>query len=253
MTMVIDQSGSMCSPAEDNSQVTGLTLAKQAAVSGVKELRETDDVGVLAFDDKYNWVVKLQQASDTGGIQDKIETIGYGGGGTSIYPALQEAYRATLESDAVIKHIILLTDGQDEFHDYDDLIAQINDAGITVSTVAVGTGADKKTLQSIASACGGRFYYTDVNTSIPRIFAQEVYLSTNTYLVNEEFYPEITSSNPMLDGVLDSGIPMLYGYVATSPKQTSDVILESAKGDPILSVWQYGLGKTLAWVFRCDK
>lgn len=246
MTMVIDQSGSMCSPAEDNSQVTGLTLAKQAAVSGVKELRETDDVGVLAFDDKYNWVVKLQQASDTGVIQDKIETIGYGGG-TSIYPALQEAYRATLESDAVIKHIILLTDGQDEFHDYDDLIAQINDAGITVSTVAVGTGADKKTLQSIASACGGRFYYTDVNTSIPRIFAQEVYLSTNTYLVNEEFYPEITSSNPMLDGVLDSGIPMLYGYVATSPKQTADVILESAKGDPILSVWQYGLGKTLAW------
>lgn len=246
MTMVIDQSGSMTSPATDGSQVTGLTLAKQAAMAAVDELRTTDDVGVLAFDDTYNWVVALSEASDLDGIKESIETIGYGGG-TSIYPALEEAYEKTLKSDAVLKHIILLTDGQDEYKDYEDLIAAINDAGITLSTVAVGSDADTQTLKYLAESCGGRYYYTDVNNSIPRIFAQEVYLSTNTYLINEEFYPVLTSNNRMTEGVFDDGIPALYGYVATTAKETADVILESEAGDPILSTWQYGLGKTVAW------
>ena len=246
MTMVIDQSGSMSSPATDGSPVTGLTLAKQAAIAATDELRTTDDVGVLAFDDTYNWVVPLSEASDIDSITEAIEAIGYGGG-TSIYPALESAYEKTLESDAVLKHIILLTDGQDEYNNYDDLILKINEAGITVSTVAVGADADTETLQHLAEACGGRYYYTDVNNSIPRIFAQEVYLSTMTYLVNEEFYPVLTSSNRMTEGIFDDGIPALYGYVATTAKETADVILESENGDPVLATWQYGLGKTVAW------
>lgn len=246
MVMVIDQSGSMTAPSEDNTSVTGLDLAKQAAIAGVNELRETDEAGVLAFDDRYNWTVPITQVNDTEDITDKIRTIG-DGGGTSIYPALEEAYAKLLKSDAKIKHIILLTDGQDEFGDYDALFERINDAGITVSTVAVGSGADRNMLSNIADSCGGRFYYTDINNSIPRIFAKEVYLSTNTYLINEEFYPQITSDNEILSGVMDEGCPALLGYIASDAKQRADVLLESPKGDPILSTWQCGLGRTAAW------
>ncbi|MDO5156040.1 MAG: VWA domain-containing protein [Eubacteriales bacterium] len=246
MAMVIDQSGSMCSPAIDNSSMTGLDLAKQAALSGVDQLRETDEIGVLAFDDSYNWIVPIQMADHLVEIKDKIYSIAYGGG-TSIYPAIQEAYQKLLKSDAKLKHIILLTDGQDGFREYDGLLNLINEAGITVSSVAVGTEADIELMQSIAEKCGGRYYYTDVNNSIPRIFAQEVYLSTNTYLINEPFYPTITSGNQVLSGVFDEGCPALYGYIAATPKQTADVLLMSDREDPILSTWQYGLGKTVAW------
>lgn len=246
MTMVIDQSGSMCSPAEDNTSVTGLDLAKQAARSGVEQLRDTDEIGILAFDDTYHWIVPMRLADNISDIQDSIASIAYGGG-TSIYPAFQEAYIQMVKSDAKLKHIILLTDGQDEFRDYKDLINRVNEAGITVSTVAVGQGADKKLLEDLASQCGGRYYYTDVNNSIPRIFAQEVYLSTSTYLMNEEFYPTISSANDMLTGVFDEGCPALYGYIAATPKQTADVLLMSDREDPILSTWQYGLGRTVAW------
>ena len=246
MTMVIDQSGSMCSPAEDNTSVTGLDLAKQAARSGVEQLRDTDEIGILAFDDTYHWIVPMRLADNISDIQDSIASIAYGGG-TSIYPAFQEAYVQMVKSDAKLKHIILLTDGQDEFRDYKDLINRVNEAGITVSTVAVGQGADKKLLEDMASQCGGRYYYTDVNNSIPRIFAQEVYLSTSTYLMNEEFYPTISSANDMLTGVFDEGCPALYGYIAATPKQTADVLLMSDREDPILSTWQYGLGRTVAW------
>lgn len=246
MAMVIDQSGSMCSPAEDNTSVTGLDLAKQAARSGVEQLRETDEIGILAFDDTYHWIVPMRLADNISDIQDSIASIAYGGG-TSIYPAFQEAYVQMVKSDAKLKHIILLTDGQDEFRDYNDLINRVNEAGITVSTVAVGEGADKKLLEELASQCGGRYYYTDINNSIPRIFAQEVYLSTSTYLMNGEFYPTISSANDMLTGVFDKGCPALYGYIAATPKQTADVLLMSDREDPILSTWQYGLGRTVAW------
>lgn len=246
MVMVIDQSGSMTSPSAENTSVTGLDLAKQAALSGVSEVRETDEVGVLAFDDKYNWVVPVTQASDREQISEAIRSIGYGGE-TSIYPALEQAYQQILNSDAMLKHIILLTDGQDSFASYDKLLEDINAAGITVSTVAVGSDSDQNMLSYIAKTCGGRFYYTDINNSIPRIFAQEVYLSTNTYLINEEFYPTITSNSEILSDVMTEGCPALLGYIAATPKQTADVILESDRKDPILSAWQYGLGRTVAW------
>lgn len=246
MAMVIDQSGSMISPSIENSQVTGLDLAKQAAISGVSQLRSTDEVGVLAFDDSYHWMVPMQNADDMDQIEEGIASIGYGGG-TSIYPALEEAYKEISKSDAKINHIILLTDGQDEYRQYHSLLKQIKDADITVSTVAVGEESDQTMLSNIADICGGRFYYTDVNNSIPRIFAQEVYLSTNTYLINQEFYPDIVSDSDILSGAMDEGCPALLGYIASTPKNAANVILESDQGDPILTTWQYGLGRTVAW------
>ncbi len=246
MAFVIDQSGSMTTPSTESTSVTGLDLAKQAAVSGVSQVRSTDEVGVLAFDNSYHWIVPIQEMSDLETLKDHIRTIGYGGG-TSIYPALQEAYSKMVKSDAKIKHIILLTDGQDGYNQYESLLKMINNAGITVSTVAVGAESDQATLSYIAEQCGGRYYYTDVNNSIPRIFAQEVYISTKTYLLNEEFYPVVTSNNALLNGVMEEGCPPLMGYVAATAKPTADVILESHKQDPILTTWQYGLGRTVAW------
>ncbi|MBO5468926.1 MAG: VWA domain-containing protein [Lachnospiraceae bacterium] len=246
MALVIDQSGSMCAPSVENGTVTGLDLAKQAAIAGISELRETDEAGVLAFDDSYNWTVPIGSANDLDAIEDEIRSIGYGGG-TSIYPALEQAYKEIAKSDAKIKHIILLTDGQDDYQRYDGLLDKITQDNITVSTVAVGEDAAQDILSHIAEKCGGRYYYTDVNNSIPRIFAQEVYLSTKTYLVNQEFYPVVTSNNEILSGVMEEGCPPLYGYIAATSKAAADVILQSEEGDPILTTWQYGLGRTIAW------
>ncbi len=246
MAMVIDQSGSMSSPSVDDANVTGLALAKQAALSAVDEIRSTDEVGVLAFDDRFNWTVPLQENSNPADVEEKIATIGYGGG-TSIYPALKEACDEISKSDAKLKHIILLTDGQDSFNGYSSLYGYAKKEGITISTVAVGSESDKRLLKNIALNCEGRYYYTDVNNSIPRIFAQEVYLATNAYIINEKFYPAITSGSRLLNGVADEGLPALYGYVATSPKSTADVVLSSGRDEPVLSTWQCGLGRTVAW------
>lgn len=246
IAMVIDHSGSMTTPADGGSAATCLDLAKEAAIEGVKTLRDEDEIGVLVFDDTYDWAVPMQPASNREGINNGIATIDFGGG-TSIYPALDEAATKLQQSDAQIKHIILLTDGQDYYDEYNDVINKINDSGITLSSVAVGPDSDQVLLQGLASQCGGRFYYTDINSGIPKIFAQEIILSGKSYLVNREFTPVITSNSELIDGLMNDGVPTLLGYIGSSPKPQATVVLKSDEGDPILTTWQYGLGRTVAW------
>ena len=242
--MVIDHSGSMSETAPGTS-ITSLDLAKAAAVKALESLRKTDAIGVMAFDDLYTWVVEPQEASDTEAIAGKINTITIGGG-TNIYPSVQAAAQKIAESDAQIKHLILLTDGEDYYSDYDNLIDFINESGITLSTVAVGSGANVKLMSSLAERCNGRYYYTDVNQGLPRIFAKEVYLSAKEYLINEEFSPVIASNHEIINA-LSQGAPSLKGYIATTAKPTATKVLVSHKDDPVLTIWQYGLGKAVAW------
>lgn len=246
ISLVIDKSGSMSS---GDGSVSKLTLAKEAAMKSLDNLRSTDEISVVAFDDKYQRVVDRQNVNDKEEIKGLISGIGEGGG-TSIYPALNEAYTIQSESNAKIKHIILLTDGQDGFglSNYEDLINNINNDGITLSTVSVGEDADSYLLDELAQRGGGRTYHTDRFTDIPRIFAKEVLLSTGTYIINEEFTPKLVSNNEVMNGVLeDNYIPSLLGYIGTSKKDKAIEVLSSSHDEPILAVWQYGIGKSASW------
>ncbi len=243
MAMVIDHSGSM---SMGNGVITCLDLAKESAAAAIDFLREKDQVEVIAFDDTYSRVVPFTNVNNPQEIQSQIYTIN-DGGGTNIYPALETAVRDINKTDAMIKHIILLTDGEDYNEDYDELLEIINDAGITLSTVAVGDGCNNTLLERLALEGNGRVFYADLDSDLPRIFAQEVFLASNTYLVNEEFVPTVTSNDALIRNVASDGMPSLLGYVATTPKERSIELLESFQGDPVLAYWQYGLGKTFAW------
>lgn len=243
MCMVIDHSGSMSS---GNGVIDNLSLAKSAASAAIDYLRPEDQVEVIAFDDSFSRVVPFTHVDKPGDIQQKISTISTEGG-TNIYPALEAAVRDINETDAMIKHIILLTDGQDSNDEYDELLQIINDAGITLSTVAVGQGCNDYLLERLAREGGGRMFYTDLDSDLPRIFAQEVFLASNEYLVNETFTPKIASNDAIIREVASNGLPDLHGYVATTPKEQSIELVESFQNDPILAYWHYGLGKTVAW------
>ena len=243
--MVIDHSGSM---EDGDGQTTCLDLAKEAAIAALDNLEEKDYVGVLAFDDSFHWVVNMEKVTDRDEIAGQIAGIAIGGG-TSIYPAFREAVYKIAKTDAMVKHIILLTDGEDgyEYSYYRNVIQAANDAGITVSTVSVGNFANTGLLSSIAEDCNGRMYETSFDTDIPRIFAQEVYLSSEAYIRNEEFVPAIVSSDSVLNGLADDGLPVLKGFVASTAKSNAITLLEADEEYPILTMWQYGLGTVVAW------
>jgi len=243
IVLIIDKSGSM---AEGSGGIMKLDLAKEAAARTLDSLRPKDQIGVLTFDDTNYWVVSTRKADDAEGIRDDIGTI-RPGGGTSIIPALQEGYDSIKKTNTKIKHIILLTDGQAERSGYMELVQKLKKDNITVSTVAVGKGSDVQLLEDIAKGADGRFYYTDEFSNLPRIFAKETFMAARAYLNNREFVPAVTDTHPILAGAAEEGLPSLLGYVAATPKSASRVVLASDQEDPILAVWQYGLGKTVAW------
>ncbi len=246
MVMVIDRSGSMSSPV-DGAGATNLDVAIRAATVAVDNLKDNDYVGVLTFDDGYSWQVELTRADDRAAIKDAIKEINEGGG-TTIKPALQEAYRVLANSDVSVKHVVLLTDGMGETTDFSDVIQNYTAEGITLSSVAVGTGSDTRLLESLADGCGGRYYYSDISSDIPKIFAQEVFLGGDSYIQNGDFGLSVWGGHELTNGLFAGGWPHIYGYVSASQKTaSSSLITTGEKQDPILTVWQYGLGRTVAW------
>lgn len=246
MVMVIDHSGSMCSPAGDGSNATNLDLAITAAKTAVDQLRSDDYVGVVTFDDSFQWVVKPTQVTDKEEIKRKIETI-TDGGGTTIKPALGAAYGGIMDCDVSVRHVVLLTDGQGETTNYNDIISKYNKGQVTMSTVAVGSGADTQLMEKLANSCKGRYYYSEITTDIPMIFAQEVYLGGDTFIQNGEFALSVNTNHELTNGLFEQGWPLIYGYVCSSAKPHASQLIASERDDPILTTMQYGLGHTVAW------
>ncbi len=242
LMLVIDKSGSM-----EGGQygISKMEIAKEAAIKAVNSLKPKDKIGVIAFDGAAQWVVKLSPTDDKNKIKSAIGTI-RAGGGTSILPALDEAYKALKDADTKLKHIILLTDGQAESSGYESLIDGMNEAGITVSTVAVGADSDTRLLEWIANSGKGRYYFADEFSSIPQIFTKETFLASKSYINDRTFTPAITSMHDIISPFAE-GIPSLDGYIGASSKDRATTILTSDVGDPILAEWQYGLGKSVAW------
>lgn len=66
--------------------------------------------------------------------------------------------------------------------------------------------------------------------------------------INElPFVPMLVRTTQVLAGLDLEAVPFLLGYVMTRPKPTSEFILASESGDPVLVWWRYGLGMTVAF------
>ena len=243
MVMVIDRSGSMTDSAYG---VSRMEMAKEAAMRAVGIMEPTDTVGVVVFDSEPTWAVEIQKVGEN--ASSIVETIGkvQPGGGTSILPALEEAYRVLKDIDTKTKHMILLTDGQAETSGYDSVISGMRADGITLSTIAVGSGADIKLLSELAEKGGGRYYFTNEFTNLPQIFTKETTLAGKDYINNYDFFPQGKDAGAILSGI--ESVPLIKGYISTTAKPRADVLLESDKNEPILATWQYGIGRTASWM-----
>ncbi len=238
MIVVLDKSGSMGGQK--------IELAKEATKAPLQLLKDEDRFGVVAFDYNFYWPVRLQSVSNRTQIIQAISTI-IAGGETNIYPALREAFIQLTGSSTEVKHVILLSDGRSLPDDFQGLTQKMAEAKITVSTVAVGNGADRELLANIATWGKGRTYYLEEPTNVPQIFTEETELATGKTLREESFKPVVKKNVEAFKGIDFNAAPPLLGYVATKSKDTSEVLLESKRKDPILARWQYGLGKTVAF------
>ncbi|MBR3742737.1 MAG: VWA domain-containing protein [Clostridia bacterium] len=240
LILALDKSGSM---TEGRFGITRLEVAKEAAARAAEVLLPTDEIGVIAFDDAAQWVVPLQKAEDTAAIQNLIGTI-RPGGGTAFYSPLTAAYEALKQSAAAKKHVIFLTDGEPGDQGFEGVIRAMAENGITLTTVAVGTGANENLLLSMAETGGGRAWAANEFDSVPKIFTKETMMLSGAYVQNRVFTPIVTETGALTDF---DGFPSLSGYLGTTEKPQASVALISDREEPILAWWQYGAGRVICW------
>jgi Mg-chelatase subunit ChlD len=245
LILIIDKSGSM---ADGGTPLGGgprkVELAKEAIYRSIDLLVPWDRIGVVAFDNAAQWVVEPVPAANVKAIKDAVGTI-HASGGTDILAGLQLGSEAIIQEPSQVRHIVLLTDGGADPTGIPELTQDLAEQGVTVSTVAIGQGY-APFLEDIARLGGGRFHFADDASVIPQIFAQETSLASRSYIVEETFSPQAGSPSPILQGY--NQLPVLHGYIATSPKLTAQmVLLGGSEQDPLLAQWQYGLGRAVAW------
>ena len=239
LVIAIDKSGSM---SEASWGLTRLQLAREAACSALEVLNSRDSAGVIAFDDAGKWVVPLSPVTDVPAMQAMIRTIRLGGG-TAFYSPLKMAQEALANAKAQYKHVIFLTDGEAGDTGYERVVKEMAADGITVTTVAVGEGADTAGMKKLAEYGNGRMYYAGPFDSLPKIFTKETMMISGSYVQNRTFTPAVTDSTMTDFG----GFPVLDGYLASIEKPLATVSLCSDRGDPILAWWQYGAGRVACW------
>lgn len=239
LVLVIDKSGSMSS--EDR-----LGLVKEAARATARTLDPSDEIGVVAFDSAPQVLVRLQPAANRLRISSSISRL-TAGGGTNAMPALREAYLQLAGSKAIVKHVILLSDGESPDNGINSLLGDMREADITISAVGVGAGAGTDFLHRVAQRGRGRFFFSEDGTDVPRIFSRETNEMKRNALVERMLYPRIAKPVQLLRGINFEHAPGLRGIVPVKPKSQSEVILRTQYGDPLLVRGRRGLGRVAAF------
>ncbi|MFN7922680.1 MAG: VWA domain-containing protein [Bryobacteraceae bacterium] len=241
VVLIVDKSSSM--------EGKKMELARLAAIGVVENLRAIDQVGVLIFDNSFQWAVPIRKAEDRVLIKRLVAGI-TPDGGTQIAPALAESYRKILPINATFKHVVLLTDGISEEGDSISLAKEAGNQRVTISTVGLGQDVNRAYLEKVASFAKGKSYFLSDPSGLEQILLRDVMEHTGSTAIEKPLIPSVIRQAEILDGVGIASAPALKGYVRFISKPSADTILQMEQKDPLLVRWQYGLGRSA--VFTSD-
>ena len=239
--LIMDKSSSM--------EGKKMELARIAAIGVIDNLRPIDMVGVLIFDNSFQWAVPIRRAEDKALIKRIIAGV-TPDGGTQIAPALSEAYRRIVPVQATFKHVVLLTDGISEEGDSIALAKEAALQKVTISTIGLGQDVNRAYLEKVASFSKGKPYFLSDPSGLEQILLRDVMEHTGSTAVEKALKPTLIHQAEVLDGVGIESAPALKGYVRFVSKPSADMLLAMDQKDPLLVRWQFGLGRSA--VFTSD-
>lgn len=227
---------------------------KQVSQAAADALSRQDLAGIVEVDWQASprWVHRLQPLGDRTAITRAINALQFGDM-QDFTPSLRMAYQALASVDAGQKHMIIVSDG-DPSPPPQSLLQQFRDANISISTVGLGVHSptDGQRMGLIARATGGKHY--DITpgtlTTLPQIFIKEAQTIRRSMIwEGTPFSPTVSGagSEPMR-GI--GGVPPIAGYVIAADREGLSMVTMrgGAENDPIAAHWQYGLGKSVAFL-----
>ncbi|HEY3782412.1 MAG TPA: VWA domain-containing protein [Fimbriimonadaceae bacterium] len=244
--IICDTSGSM-GMVEDG--VMKVKLAAKAAAFTVQMMSSQDRAGVVASTDAIEFVAPMQKLSNKAQMVHDIMRMDVGGGGIYAKPSMDFAIAHLELEQSKVRHLILMADGSDvDLRDgCFEVAARMRVEHITTSCVAIGDGQYVPFLKQLAAVGGGRFYLALHGNQLPAVFTQDAAMVARSAIEEGAFLPKVSMGEEILKGIDSSTIPPLLAYDLTDFKPLARTGMKTAKDDPLLAVWQYGLGTTLAF------
>jgi Ca-activated chloride channel homolog len=169
LALVLDQSNSM----------NGIRIekVKVAAQQIIENLRETDFISVVAFDDRPDTLIEATPVKDKLSLKARVSML-EASRSTEIYKGLSEGIRQCRRymGPRLVNHVVLLTDG----HTYGDeertlkLAEQVANEGIGISAMGLGHDWNDRFLDTIAGRTGGTSEYINSVGAVVRFLNDHV-------------------------------------------------------------------------------
>lgn len=227
----------------------GNAWAREIGLAALNVLSPQDLMGTLSYDYQKgdSWLYPLQPVGDKHLMRMALNTTTIGDM-PSVTPTLREAFKSLSAADAAVKRIVIISDG-DPAAPTIGLLNSLARASISVSTICINphSPSDQDMLRKIAEQTGGNFYFVTNPNNLPQIFTKEAAVVKRGLLNEKDFLPVPFHTSEVLQGIAETGMPQLHGYVVTTPKDSVTIPLKTADDDPLLAHWRYGLGKSVAF------
>ncbi|MEN8151465.1 MAG: vWA domain-containing protein, partial [Planctomycetota bacterium] len=260
LLIVMDRSGSM-------SEQRGLKIqmARAACYQTALALDPKDRLGVLAFDHRSEWIRPFAPAGDLSGLRKALIHL-QPRGQTDIFLAMKTALEGIAQETSGIRHVILVSDGQDTISGFAPLIAKFRRQKITVTTVGVGTDYEPVLLGKIAEWGGGSFYDARDPGRLPRVVTMDAQRVLKVRKPPEKPSEDLTAGAPTpepsdekpekpetppvkvratsaLPLTAELDFPALEEVEPVTARFPALTALVTEEGDPALLLWRYGAGR----------
>ncbi|HVF67888.1 MAG TPA: VWA domain-containing protein [Pyrinomonadaceae bacterium] len=172
LSLVIDKSGSM-------ADADKLSRVKEALLTLVSQLRETDVLSIVVFDSGAQVLLPARRVGDREFVKELIRGI-QPGSSTNMHAGLVLGYEEALKNyrREWTNRVVLLTDGianqgvTDPTQIARDSLS-FNDRGVDLSTIGVGLDLNKDLLRELAKSGRGLFHFVADARDIDKVFLRE--------------------------------------------------------------------------------
>lgn len=252
---------------EDLEIPTTVNMSIEAAKATMDLLEPIDQVGVLDCNGiggfgfgggqespSGTWRIPMQHVTDREALKTAMQNLQNMGDPPSYDPYLLEAARVLNNTDAKVKHIIFLGDGDAVYEQNQGAIAaniqKIRNMGITLSTITTGANGseDIKFMATMAFVGGGQSYVADRPQDLPRLLLKDQMTISQPPIIEEPFRASPVDGEEVFKGIDWGSAPPLLGYNVSNLKATAELSLLSHRKDPIFAGWRYGLGRAVAFL-----
>ncbi|MBS3159481.1 VWA domain-containing protein [Candidatus Woesearchaeota archaeon] len=235
VVLVIDISGSTGREFGDEKKVD---VEKSIAISVLNDLSLVHKIGVIAFNDKPYLVRNMSYLYEQNGLENDISRL-VDGGSTYIDVGLLKA-EELLDGQPGSKNIILISDGMTmDGQKAKDVARSISSKNIKIFTIGIGSDTNEGIMKDLAEIGNGEYFKPNEDQKIRVIFGDsETSGSRGAIPVviydDQHFITQDISLNAVI-----------YGYNIVAPKLSSNLLITSDVGDPIVVAGRYGLGRVV--------